>query len=597
MCIARLPGNRNKRPGNPDSRNDPAAAAGRFIRPGAILRAALVVLATAGWLGAQDTAGKTDAAGPLDSNTFSPLRYVRLFEDTGTRRILIYDPLRNQLHSSQIKVDGRSTIYIEVAGDLIDQNIPMNRLFMTATLARGGGQSEQMEVVGYSEVGRSQEGAESQSAVALQTAEDVQLTLLNMFFTTGDLIRTFYGGRRGCPEKLARDPQDECGKPEVKRSVAEARFRLYRPEIQAITEFFVHEDTARVASLLGSQAFGVDIASLKAIARQYLDNVTALFDPDATAERQTAALSDLVERTKLIWHDFSYIADELHSEERKLLTAIAQNQAPACFSAAEFGGLQQRYREALAAKPTADEHLAKSTLETAALNCYTQQWGKEIAAQLQQYLVPAQIFLGANDVKPGDTVTLRIEAKESAGAPIGVPAQFLLIVRDRGVRVAVSPSLFFIKRLNVTAADIDISQADAIKAVDFSPFPGVTFGAVFHSRGLTKVANKAWDYEALETAGSRFLGALAPGVGINVTFMNFGDPRDFNPTANDGAGAFTTTSGANFEVGAGVVGSLFNNNLQFTYGYNLNAGRKNSYFGVGFGFIEVGKRLAGFLGQ
>jgi hypothetical protein len=90
---------------------------------------------------------------------------------------------------------------------------------------------------------------------------------------------------------------------------------------------------------------------------------------------------------------------------------------------------------------------------------------------------------------------------------------------------------------------------------------------------------------------------LAPGIGINVTFMNFGDPRDFDPAANDGNGAFTNTNGTNFEVGAGVVGSLFDNNLQFTYGYNLNAGRKHSYFGVGFGFIEVGKRLAGFLGQ
>ena len=155
----------------------------------------------------------------------------------------------------------------------------------------------------------------------------------------------------------------------------------------------------------------------------------------------------------------------------------------------------------------------------------------------------------------------------------------------------------FVPYLSVTDADTEVTNPKAIKAVDFSPFPGVTFGAVFHSRGLRKVTGKDWDYEASETAVRRFLGALAPGIGINVTFMNFGDPRDFNPAANDGAGAFTTTTGSNFEVGAGAVGSLFDNNLQFTYGYNLNASRKNSYFGIGFGFIEVGKRLAGFLGQ
>jgi hypothetical protein len=589
MYIARAQSKRKERLADFISARWSIPAAAQPLRYRAIHRAALVAIAAAGSLGAQPSAG-------VSPDTFSPLGYVRLFEDTGTRRILIYDPEKNQLNSSQIKVDGRSTIYVEVA--TINQSVPMNRLFMTATLARRGGQAEELEVVGYSEVGKSQEGAESQNAVALQTAEDVKLTLLNMFFTTKDLIRTFYGGVPGCPEELARDPRHSCATAvKIDPIVAESRFRLYQPEIQAISQFFVRPDTARVASLLGSQAFGVEIASLKLIAQQYLDNITALFDPDVTASRKQAAHTDLVERTKLIWHDFSYIADEIEAEKRKLLSAIQGSGASACLDANELADLKQRYEEALAVKPKPATHQAASMIETAALDCYSTEWGEEIASQLRQYLVPAQIFLGASDVKPGDTVTLRIEARESAGSPIGVPAQFLLIVRDRSTRVAVSPSLLFIKRLGVTDADVDITNPNAIKAVDFSPFPGVTFGAVFHSRGLTKVTNKAWDYEASESGGSRFLGALAPGIGINVTFMNFGDPRDFDPAANDGNGAFTNTNGTNFEVGAGVVGSLFDNNLQFTYGYNLNAGRKHSYFGVGFGFIEVGKRLAGFLGQ
>jgi hypothetical protein len=564
----------------------PAAAPSLQYR--ALLGAALAAIAAAVSLGAQPSAGV--------SGTFSPLGYVRLFEDTGTRRILIYDPATNQLNSTQIKVDGRSTIFVEVA--TIDQSVPMNRLFMTAKLARRGGQAEDLEVVGYSEVGKSQEGAESQNAVALQTAEDVKLTLLNMFFTTKDLIGTFYGEAPGCPQELARDPRHVCAaRVKIDPAIVESRFRLYQPEIQAIAQFFVRPDTARVASLLGSQAFGVEIASLKLIAQQYLDNITALFDPDVTAGRKQAAHTDLIERTKLIWHDFSYIADEIEAEKRKLLSAIQGNGVSACLDAKELAALKQSYDEALAAKPQPAKHQAESIIETAAIDCYSTEWGDDIARQLRQYLVPAQIFLAANDVKPGDTVTLRIEARESAGSPIGVPAQFLLIVRDRGTRVAVSPSLLFIKRLGVTAEDVDITNPNAIKAVDFSPFPGVTFGAVFHSRGLTRVKDKAWDYEASESGASRFLGALAPGIGINVTFMNFGDPRDFDPAANDGNGAFTNTNGTNFEVGAGVVGSLFDNNLQFTYGYNLNAGRKHSYFGVGFGFIEVGKRLAGFLGQ
>ena len=175
--------------------------------------AALLVVAAPGWLVAQ--------APPGSPKTFSPAGYVRLFEDTGSRRILIYDPTRNELSSSQIKVDGRSTIYIVVAKDLINQSIPMNRLFMTATLARGNGQSVNLGVIGYSEVGKAAEGAESQKAVGLQTAADVRRMLMNMYFTTEDLIRTFYGGTPdsdddtpGCPERLALDPRDACGRPD-----------------------------------------------------------------------------------------------------------------------------------------------------------------------------------------------------------------------------------------------------------------------------------------------------------------------------------------------------------------------------------------------
>ena len=82
------------------------------------------------------------------------------------------------------------------------------------------------------------------------------------------------------------------------------------------------------------------------------------------------------------------------------------------------------------------------------------------------------------------------------------------------------------KRLDVRNADISISNKNAVKRVNFSPFPGVTLGATYYSRGLRKVSNESWDSVASAGGIRRFLGALAPGIGINVTFMNFGDPRD-----------------------------------------------------------------------
>ena len=102
--------------------------------------------------------------------------------------------------------------------------------------------------------------------------------------------------------------------------------------------------------------------------------------------------------------------------------------------------------------------------------------------------------------------------------------------------------------------------------------------------------------------GRQVLTALAPGIGANVSFMNFSQPRDFDPTAGavdpitmQPSGQFATTTGSNFQIGAGVIVSLFNNKLQATYGWNLNADRKRAYFGIGFGFVEVGRALGGLI--
>ena len=254
-----------------------------------------VSIAALSCLGEQTEAnsGKSQTQGASKTRpTFSPARYVRIFEDTGSKRILLYDPKRRRqdnqeqqregqkepegLNSSQITVDGRSTILIQLAPDLMDENVPMNRLFMSATLGRRDGKPpKDLEVVGYNEVGKAQEGAESQKAVSLQTGANVQRTLLNMFFTTEDIIKTLYG--ECCAKELALNPRYNCRK-EVADELVKSRFRLYLPEITAITDFFLDDDTARVAGMLGSEAFDIDIPSLQAIMQKYKADMSALFD-------------------------------------------------------------------------------------------------------------------------------------------------------------------------------------------------------------------------------------------------------------------------------------------------------------------------------
>ena len=84
--------------------------------------------------------------------------------------------------------------------------------------------------------------------------------------------------------------------------------------------------------------------------------------------------------------------------------------------------------------------------------------------------------------------------------------------------------------------------------------------------------------------------------------MNFDDPG-FDLNANK----FVNTTGQTVQVGVGVVGSLFDNALQFSYGWNLNASRKGpimpgvdrdrkrQYFGIGFGFLDVVEQVGKFV--
>jgi hypothetical protein len=104
----------------------------------------------------------------------------------------------------------------------------------------------------------------------------------------------------------------------------------------------------------------------------------------------------------------------------------------------------------------------------------------------------------------------------------------------------------------------------------------MTFGIAYFKRGKT-----SWD---------KFARALGPGLGMNVTFMNYNDPS-FNVATSQ----FTNTNGTNVQVGAGIIGSLFDNKLQLSYGWNLNVERRRTYFAVGFGFIEIGKELAKYI--
>ncbi len=70
--------------------------------------------------------------------------------------------------------------------------------------------------------------------------------------------------------------------------------------------------------------------------------------------------------------------------------------------------------------------------------------------------------------------------------------------------------------------------------------------------------------------------ALDPGLGLNVSALGFDD--------------------ANFQIGLGIHGSLFDDLLSFGYGYNLQAERDREYYYLGIGIMEALNTVGGLVG-
>ena len=193
--------------------------------------------------------------------------------------------------------------------------------------------------------------------------------------------------------------------------------------------------------------------------------------------------------------------------------------------------------------------------------------------ELSKLFVPGTIFLPSAKAQDGDRLTITLESRGAGAEPEqGVTARFEVAVKKYGVKRVLEDSFLFLRRLGLQASATELGP----KEVNFAPAPGVTFGVSFHKRG--------------EQRGDKFLRALSPGIGVNVSFMNFDDPA-FDLAANK----FVNTTGTNIDVGAGIVAMLFDNNIQFVYGWNLNATQKRRYFGVGFSFVKIATTVAKFV--
>jgi hypothetical protein len=66
-----------------------------------------------------------------------------------------------------------------------------------------------------------------------------------------------------------------------------------------------------------------------------------------------------------------------------------------------------------------------------------------------------------------------------------------------------------------------------------------------------------------------------------------------DPTAGSPASVQVEESTAPINVAAGMVASVFDGAVQFTYGWNLSVDHRRRYWGLGFSFIKLAGAIAG----
>jgi hypothetical protein len=515
---------------------------------------------------------------PRPKNPLDPATFIRIFEDTKAgNRLTLYEPAKaGSKPALQLSADEVSSIAIEPSPDDMGDDPALNKLYITARLASGDS-TKDLPVVGYAEVGKDKSTMAAQTGTAFQTAANVQAMILNMAYTVGDIIKYVYS-----PDEVFRESgttkrnlslqewMDASREVDFKSknvrdidsAIATAiktkqydedhiqrlreRFRLFQPEVGAISDFFTQKPNLAIVEKIGTAVFWIDHDSLARIAQQFKDNIRIAFDSNSTAEAQAKALQDLLERAKLVYKDFG----DFRRDIKQLMPAGAS------FSS--------------------DEWTEKYQL---AIQQYATDQQRKVFAELKKLLATGSISLTDNKAKDGDRLILTVESLPSDADTGGIPVVFEIAIRKYGAKIQWSPSLLFVRRLGVKDSEVTPpagSTTAPITRVNFAPSPGMTFGVAYFHRGSSN-----WD---------KFVRSIGPGIGMNVSFMNYNDPS-FNLATTQ----FSNTNGTNVQVGAGIIGSLFDNKLQLTYGWNLNVERRRTYFGVGFGFIEIGKEVAKYV--
>ncbi len=497
-------------------------------------------------------------------------------EDAQIYGKLIYDGKTAGLNNTRLTADEGSTIV--VVPDVEGRNIAFNTIYMAAELASGDNK-QNLEVVNYSEVGTAPSADAFIIGASFESARDIINMLITLQRRATDILkytlRIHNEGEIADLELLKIQDVDIQADRNNLLMRAREGFEQFAPEIESITNYLVTQSNRNITERIANNLFHLNRDTLMAIAKQFSADVALLKSKDAND--QEAATRRLLVRTVQVYLDFK--------AARADIRYMAERGAPGTPTEPERAALVEKLRQIqlrIASLDPARDNLLIAGLRrdaaTEARDIYAYDRSAEAITNLRQTKFPVGwVSLEEARAKDGDTLKLMVRVQNPGNAGTGNKVPFYITVKKYGVKLHWASSFMFIKRMNVTAEDMmPDANGNTISDVNFAPSPGVSYGLTFFKRG--------------EGGGSKFLRALAPTIGINVSFMNFNDPG-FDLTTN----MFTNTSGTDVQVGAGPVFSLFDNKLHFTQGWNLNVDKKRRYWGIGFGFVEFAKELGKYI--
>lgn len=208
-----------------------------------------------------------------------------------------------------------------------------------------------------------------------------------------------------------------------------------------------------------------------------------------------------------------------------------------------------------------------------------------------------EVLLPVIGAKDGDVLLIEIANQSSLdGVPRKYQARFL--VKRFGLERQVRDSFLFLRRQHV--ADLPAAETDSAASrpapVNFEPCAGMSLLWTYHPRPLYPQIAGAANPKCYSLVGNRLGRLLEPGFGVNVSFPRF-NSRVVDVTLDPAAEGGTKTvieyenGGNKVDVAAGLVLTLFDDAIFFTYGWNLSVEEKREYVGVGFSFLDFAQRM------